>query len=222
MNYNRKYKVNKNFFRKWSKNMAYVLGWIYSDGNLSQNGTNFKITSIDKDILILINSLMKSDYPIKNYKTKEGKDYYVLYFCYKYMYNDLLKLGLFPNKSKTISLPEVPDNYFFHFLRGIIEGDGSIYVENLKYKNKQYNILRTSIISGSYKFLNQLQLKISKLIQLKPKNIYKNHTAYNIRYSQKESKILLKKLYENAKNNFLQRKYNIWQRWNHCLSKLII
>ena len=48
-----KYRVNENFFEKWSPLMAYVLGYIYADGNLDDSpymrGKYIKITSTDLD-----------------------------------------------------------------------------------------------------------------------------------------------------------------------------
>jgi len=43
------------------------------------------------------------------------------------LYRWLLKIGLTPNKSKTIGSLKIPDKYFFDFLRGHFDGDGSCY-----------------------------------------------------------------------------------------------
>lgn len=42
-------------------------------------------------------------------------------------YKFLLRIGLIPNKSKRLSDLKIPNLYFFDFLRGHLDGDGSFY-----------------------------------------------------------------------------------------------
>ncbi|MDE3089655.1 MAG: hypothetical protein KGJ80_09790, partial [Chloroflexota bacterium] len=42
------------------------------------------------------------------------------------LYRWLLDIGLTPNKSKSIGVLDIPDEYFFNFLRGHLDGDGTI------------------------------------------------------------------------------------------------
>lgn len=183
--------------------MAYVLGWLYTDGNLSKVTTKFKITSIDRQILDRIRNILETDYQLECCKTREGKDYFILRISNREMYQDLLKLGLTPAKTTTMLLPAIPRAYFSHFLRGVIDGDGCIYHERLG----KYRILRSSITCGSYKFLNELQKMITKLYGLKPKTLYKSKSAFMIRYSMRESFVLLNHVYKDAGDNLLLRKY---------------
>lgn len=48
---------------------------------------------------------------------------------------DLEQLGVTPNKSYTVSFPDVPDQYMPAFIRGVIDGDGWVqdrgYVMNV-------------------------------------------------------------------------------------------
>ena len=48
-------KYNKDFFKTWSSDMAYILGFMYADGNIikTKRGTHFiAVYSADEDILI--------------------------------------------------------------------------------------------------------------------------------------------------------------------------
>jgi len=48
---------NEDFFKKWSPEMAYVLGFFAADGNMLKNrrGAHFmEFTSTDKDIIVKI------------------------------------------------------------------------------------------------------------------------------------------------------------------------
>lgn len=210
----RKYKINDKFFNKFSKESAYILGYILTDGNISKRIGQVKIASNDKKILELIAKKLKNSYPINSFLRKDRtKIQYVLYLSSKEIYNTLIKIGLTPNKSKTVKMPYIPKKFFFHFLRGVIDGDGSIYIQQDKYKNKTYTFLRVSIISASIKFLSKLQNDISKLSGLKTKNLRKNKTAFDIKYSTKESLELLKLVYKDSKDLRLERKFNKYKNF---------
>ena len=62
-----KHKVNENFFKKWSSNMAYILGYIYADGNLENcdyiRARYIRIASVDKSSIERIKkTILLSDY----------------------------------------------------------------------------------------------------------------------------------------------------------------
>lgn len=49
MTYNTNHKIydlNENFFETWSFDMAYILGYIYADGNMSKDKYRLRISSI--------------------------------------------------------------------------------------------------------------------------------------------------------------------------------
>ncbi|PIP28260.1 MAG: hypothetical protein COX29_02045 [Candidatus Moranbacteria bacterium CG23_combo_of_CG06-09_8_20_14_all_35_22] len=62
---------NENFFKKWSPEMAYVLGFFAADGCMIKNNRGayfieFQIT--DKDILLKIKKLLGSNHKITERK----------------------------------------------------------------------------------------------------------------------------------------------------------
>jgi hypothetical protein len=63
---------------------------------------------------------------------------------------DLMEIGLTPRKSLTIQLPTIPDEYFYHFTRGYIEGDGWITREISKPSLNE--VMRIGFASGSHDF----------------------------------------------------------------------
>ena len=133
---------NENFFKVWTPEMAYVLGFFTADGNMIKNkrGAHFiSIEITDKDILEEMKKAIGSNHKISIRKNQfPEKDSYRLQIGSKVMFNDLLKLGITPNKSKTIDLPEIPKNYFSDFLRGYFDGDG--HVSTCRYqKNDRKN-----------------------------------------------------------------------------------
>ena len=130
---------NENFFKKWSPEMAYVLGFFTADGNMIKNkrGAHFiEFQIADKDLLEKIKKAFNSNHKITVRKRRGiWKTSYRLQIGSKEIFNDLLKLGLTPNKSKIIKLPNISDKYFSHFLRGYFDGDGNVTIA--KYKPKE-------------------------------------------------------------------------------------
>lgn len=113
---------------KWSPKLAYAIGLIASDGNLSIDEKDLELTSKDvqlleafKKCLGLINKIGFKRSGFSKRKCARVQ------FCDVTLYRWLIKLGLTPHKSKTIGKLKIPNKYFFDFLRGVFDGDGSCY-----------------------------------------------------------------------------------------------
>ena len=227
-----RYKINKDFFKKWSKEMAYVLGFLYADGCIidaldSSRTRYFSFFSRDKDLLNDIKRILQSDHPLryraprkKKYpdgKIYESKEAYLLRIASKEMYADLENLGLMPNKSKTIKFPDfIPNKYFSHFTRGYFDGDGCVHISTVKNKNGQRVFKKLNVIftSGSKLFLEGLNNNLEKSTTVSLKNINYSHRAYQLRYCTKDSIELFKFLYKNTfKEIYLKRKLEIFLRY---------
>jgi len=122
----RKYPLNEAFFSTWSKEMAYVLGWVVSDGYVGTNHRKrLEWQLADREPLELFQHLLETTKPIETCHKKHGI-YFRLRICSRQVVSDLLALGIGPCKSNTLEMPPVPDKYFYHFLRGVLDGDGCI------------------------------------------------------------------------------------------------
>jgi len=121
-----KLKVNANFFNTWSPGMAYILGFIFADGCLVEHKNGYHgldITSKDLQLLKLIKEQLKAEHKI----AKKERGYHIQ-IRNRNIYNNLIKLGLIPRKSKIIEFPKLPKRYFSHFVRGLFDGDGSVVI----------------------------------------------------------------------------------------------
>jgi len=217
------YKIkNENFFKKWTPEMAYVLGFFAADGNMLKNkrGAYFiEFQSTDKEIIYKIRKVLKTNLAIGEYqsKHKNHNKRYRLQIGSKEMFNDLLKLGLTPNKSLTLKMPKVPDRYFSHFTRGYFDGDGNATIA--RYKNsKRHNKMRVTILSGftcgSKKFLEGLFIKLRELTNISGGTLYYHSGGYRLFFSVKDSLVLYKFMYANTTNNlFLSRKKEIFEKY---------
>ena len=232
-----KYKINLNFFKSWSPNMAYVLGFIAADGSLEDTpymrGKYISICSSDKEILKKIKVVLDSEHTMVKIKPKEfvlrGKTYiskekYMLRIGSHEIYNDLFGLGIMPRKSNTITFPKIPGEFMAHFLRGYLDGDGCVSIYNKKQR------LSVTFTSGSENFLWRLSEVISSTLGIKRHNVFNNHWAFQVKYSTKEAIPLLKYCYSDTGDGlYLERKYNKfldffrlypkWQEYNGVVPK---
>ncbi len=205
---------NKDFV--WTSGIAYVVGLLVTDGCLSNDNRHIVMRSSETDLL----ETFKKCLEIKNKigKTKNGKVVsYRVQFGNVQFYNWLLKIGLTPAKTHTIGEIKIPDSYFRDFLRGHLDGDGSITVyEDCYnfYKERNYTNQRIFVrfISASKKHINWLRQKINKLASVKgafivnkPKSV-KYVPVYEIKFAKKESIELLKWIYYQENLPCLKRK----------------
>lgn len=212
--------LNHNFFKKWSPEMAYVLGFFAADGNMIRNnrGAHFiTFYSTDFSVIEKVRNLLESNHKIstknRNSKNPLWKDLYQLQLGSKEMFTDLTGLGMTPNKSLTVRMPNVPKEFFPHFLRGYFDGDGHVSVCEYKPKDrKERTVLITGFTSGSHKFLE----KLSRL--LRGRNIVKGGTLFNadgsrLCFSIKDSLSLYNFMYKDGKDLFLERKKGIFEHY---------
>ena len=205
-------KANSNFFKTWSNNMAYILGLIVTDGCLCEhkNGCNgLNITNKNRNILVNIAKIMDSGHKIsaKARERESVKKYFQLQIRDKAMYADLLKLGSTPRKSKTVRIPNVPSEFFGDFVRGCLDGDGSVVVwQDLRWKHPWQMCAR--FFSGSINFLYDMQEKLHKNFGLTKGSIQRARRAHVLYYSIADSVKLYNVIYKNVDSNslFFERK----------------
>lgn len=191
---------------KWRGNLAYVLGLLATDGSLSKDGRHFNFTSKDEELA----ELFKKCFSLKNKIGKKGnsadkeKRYYVVQFGDINFYKWCVNFGLMPNKSKVLKDLKVPDKYFFDFLRGCFDGDGTSYAYWDKRWRSSY-MFYFSICSASPSFLKWIQKKLKKLANVFG-SISTVQKAYQLRFAKKEAVILFNKMYYKNNLPFLKRK----------------
>jgi len=199
--------INDSFFSNWSSEMAYVLGLIITDGCLSRSGT-VSLCINDKDLLEKVRNLIGAAHAVKYYGYQKGL--YSFSFSRQKICADLNRLGIYSNKSLNVRFPEVPDAFLLNFIRGIFDGDGSVFFE----KRSPKLPLRASFVSGSKSFIEALESKLRGLGMPK-RNIYqqktKNAISYMIRYAHEDSVRLFNLIYDHEameKGLYLARKYS--------------
>ena len=112
-----------------------------------------------------------------------------------------------PNKSKRLNEIKIPYPYFFDFLRGHLDGDGTFY----SYWDPRWKssfMFYTVFASASQNHIQWLQMKIQNFLGIKGHiNKHKSDPVYQLKYAKHESRILLKKIYDSSDLLCLKRKY---------------
>lgn len=207
--------VNSRFFKEWTSEMSYVLGFLYADGCLIEHKSSraqyIQFGSSDLEIIRLIKRLLDSDHKIqkrssKNIKHRNGvyrsKKFFRLRIGCKEMFKDLINIGLTTKKSKKLQYPDVPEKFESNFIRGYFDGDGSVF------ENTQRNRLNVVFTSGDKNFLNKVSSRISFFCDVSLKNIHNSSNAFNLQYSTQDGIEIFKFLYKKyPKELFLQRKF---------------
>ena len=201
----KKHTVNETFFDTFNEKSAYVLGLIYSDGNIAWNTKkgyySLTITTSEKDRTHLenIRSLLSSTKPLLYApKTKS----YRLIVNNKNLCLRLMRLGVTPKKSLTINFPEIEENWLKHFIRGIIDGDG-----NVRYVNRERSpYFEITVASGSTEFCKGLVAAIRDCIGVDANVRKVASNTHVIQYSCSRGKKLAEYIYRDS-TIFLMRKH---------------
>lgn len=158
------YPINSDFFDDINnREAAYVLGWLWSDGtNKTYDSTVQLILSAkDTEVLEKIKKFLNHETkPLRFFKAKlpvsEGYGEYVDYCIYNQKISRVLNdLGMVKRKTYApiLDLPKgLRPEYIRHFLRGLIDGDGSVKVYDCDgYPNIDASVLGHSVLLETIK-----------------------------------------------------------------------
>ena len=197
-----------------TNNDAYILGLIYSDGNLNRYCIDICLQEDDKQILDDISDYI---YGYNNLSYRNNRKCIfndIEYKCKnqvrfqlssKEVTNKLRLLGLCENKSLKIRIPLLNNELYPHFIRGVFDGDGCIFVST-KYKGTN----RVSIV-GNPNFCLDLKTKIEEFLDI---NVCINNKTDNVKNisitGNKQIKVFMDWIYKDSdlKLNRKFEKYN--------------
>jgi intein-encoded DNA endonuclease-like protein len=191
----------------WSPEVAYAIGLITTDGSLSIDGRHIVFVSKDRQLITTFKKCLNLNNKIGLRKSSftQKKIYYHVQFSNVNFYNRLTKLGLSPNKTKTIRALSIPNKFFMDFLRGHFDGDGYFY----SFWDKRWPnsfMFYTNFISSSFAHIQWLREKINALAKIKGHVVRGGKSTWVLRFAKKESLILLHKIYYDKNAPCLLRK----------------
>lgn len=195
--------IKKDSFSKIdTEEKAYWLGMLYADGcvNRIHGQVNLALNESDLPHLEKLKSFLQCNNKISYSKQTRS---YRLSFCCAQITQDLIRLGCVPNKSLVLQFPsddQVPPQFKSAFMRGYVDGDGS-----LVYTDKTYCFSFTSteqFIKDAIQFFGWKECKLceagqnktwrcsnKKLVPEYLNTLYENATVYLDRKYEKYLKM---------------------------------
>lgn len=218
-----RYRCNESFFKNIdSEEKAYWLGFMYADGFIQnkRKHSNYKVgitlSVIDKGHLIKFKENISSNHKISTYEQNNGfgGDYSRILISSNEMAEDLINKGCVLNKTDKIVFPNeniVPKELIRHFIRGYIDGDGSVgysYLKNSKngkrdkFEGKIGIVGTKEMLEGILKEFNVEHLKLDQRHKDRDNNNYQINIGGNkkvinlLNWMYKDSTIYLERKYE--------------------------
>lgn len=149
----RRYSCDDDFFKNQCPDMAYVLGFIAADGNISkkENGVFINLAAMDGEILERMAISMKLTRPISYYTKKQtGQELCKLSVFSHEWKHDLAKYGITSAKTFTLQPPLLlSKKYYADYIRGYFDADGSVFARH----NKKFHDRAGVKIAGASKVM---------------------------------------------------------------------
>ena len=205
---------NSNYFEAIdSRDKAYWLGIMYSDGCVckrKEEKYSISLEMIDKEHIEKFKNALNSAHKICTIRHKGYENAKLSYSIHIYdnkLANDLINLGCVPRKSTCLSsVPDIPQEFIYDFIRGFADGDGCI---SYKLTKDSYSFMLTGASKSFLKNIMKL-LDIDKL-----SIIQTTKTSYLVSCSSRDDIYrILTKLYEHSTyETRLDRKFNKYQEF---------
>ena len=183
---------------------AYFLGLLLTDGNVhkikrdtEQYRIQIMLHSQDREILECLKKELHSSNKIIHYQ-KDNRNECAFGIQSVKMAYDLAKQGIVPNKTFIAELNyNIPHHLFRHYIRGIFDGDGTVYYSKEHLHFGFY---------GTHKLVAQVQDWLIEQINLTRHKITDKETVSFTTYQKKQDiENFYKLIYTNA-NFYLKRK----------------
>lgn len=201
---------------------AYILGYLVADGSIEESKRNnrpsnlirlrFGCASEDDEIIRLIQSEIAPNNLLRFYQPKKPnrKQLTILQICDKELISDLRTLyNIQPRKTylSNFEFPKIPKEFERDFIRGYIDGDGSIgryhfsmicnsEIFAIQIRDKFLEVipeLKSYIYKENRKYTDYWSLHFSMNLKVAPKIydfLYKNATVFLKRKEQKLNTVL--------------------------------
>jgi transposase len=212
-----KYSVPENVLNTWTPGLAYIVGLVTADGNLKKADSEVGFASTDAEIVEVYRRILKTDAPIYVRQPKNRRNPIYSVRIRDCAYRAFLEnVGLMPAKAKRLKALNIPDTVFPDFLRGCIDGDGSICVPVFKqavYKNGDRRLLTVRLYSSSLPFLKWVSNTVARLVRLQS-NVNEGQQGYGcLAYTGRKAIVLLHWIYYAPDIPCLTRKRDVFESY---------
>lgn len=195
------------FLGRWDGAKAYVVGFFQTDGHLGRYKDSGKwrcdFASSDWDVIARLANYFKFTGKISKRKnkglTKGGKEFATIYqftVINERLAGEFRRLGFVERKSlEMVGIPAVPDEWFFHYLRGVIDGDGSF--------GRLHKSIR--IVSGRREVLDGINGRLREL-GFAGYQVCRSARSFSLQLYSRVAKEIVARLYAGEPELFLGRK----------------
>lgn len=199
----RKYEVWDEFFEKLNPTNVYLMGFLAADGSIQKDGgIKIGLSTIDRAFLEKVRMILHSNYPIRDYLTKDGFSVSEFIFRSEKIKQKLAEYGIVNNKTKTFNFPyNLPEEFYIDFIRGYFDGDGTFCIAG------QYH--RASLCGYNQQFLQDVVNILEEQYDIPAVKIQKDNrgNTYYFQYSQTSAQKLYELFYKDNPALYLPRKY---------------
>lgn len=208
---------NENYFSEINtEDKAYFLGLIMTDGCISTtSASKFVSIELKSHDGYILQKLFDCIGSTRKLMTDKRCNCVVATICNKKVVLDLKKYSCTEHSSLTQQFPKnINENMMRHFIRGLIDGDGSLgyYAVTVKGRMRRNHYKSVRMCSGNYQFLKDMMIYMQNTLGL---NLDYNaiqkekENLYSFKYSNKHDLLLiLHWLYDDA-TIYLTRKKEI-------------
>ena len=188
----------------WRSDLAWIVGLIATDGNLSRKPSQIRVVSNDVELLDAVRRRLALRTSIRRHVGGWGQRGYHITWNDRTLYEWLIDIGLTPAKSLTLGPIAVPDQYFRDFFRGCIDGDGSVLTYIDRYhtvKNAEYvyGRLYVSLVSASHGFVEWMLATLRRLLSVRGwidvDSRAGRRPIYRLRFAKRDSTRIVRWMY---------------------------
>lgn len=209
------YQYNDDYFETIdTSSKAYWLGFISADGSVQEKISGsmrmrIVLASRDKGHLMKFNNELDGNLPIRHADVKLGDKVYgssMIDVNSTKMCQDLIRLNIVPHKTLKLQMSPIDDKYFWDFMRGFIDGDGSFSCRKRKGRNGYRHALE--LVCASLDMLEHIRNTMKNDYGLHS-NIYKtsNNRQWRLNISNRHDLArVIHLLYDNS-TVYLNRKH---------------
>ena len=213
--------MNVDFFKTWSPDMAWLLGYIWADGCIYPDRYHLSFYCVTKDdeLLEYAKRILCSHHVLRRNVQRKPFNGYIpspvsrLVICCKSMVADLINIhGVFPGKSRMdLEFPQVPDRFLSHFVRGYFDGDGCV----TRGSNRLGKYPVVAIYGSTPIFLNGMTDRISRVAKVGRHAVCVHKSRHDccVEWAgKKDIKKLFSWMYSDGSVPCLKRKLELFRR----------
>jgi hypothetical protein len=204
----------------WSPDIAYAVGLLATDGNVSARRSIVSFTSSEIELIELFTrALHVSPRPFRKPGGFGSWTNQVALWDPE-LHDWLVLVGVMPRKTFRLSEIAVPDSFLAPLARGLLDGDGSVlsywHVPNRRqYPGHQNLRLTTRFYSASLRHVEWLAHRLGSVFSLTGSigvdaRATRENPLYHLQYAKRASQVLLSALYSDDAAPRLARKHARW------------